>query len=332
VNPGAPALVVDVHSHLVGIDRDTHGCVLGAAMRKKISTRSVLKLVGASLDEPALDVDRKYADFLRAQLDKSPSVDRVVLYAFDGVYKDDGSLDEARTSLLVPNDYAFEVAATHPKIWVGASVNPYRRDAIAELERCVARGAVLLKWIPSAMGFDPADARCEPFLKRVAALGLPLVSHVGTEFAIACVDSKLGALERLERALELGVKVIIPHGGDLKFLGDAADWERICSLLERHPRAHLDLAALSLVHRRRRLFRILEREQVHGRVLHGSDFPLPVHAWAFAGRIGVRRARELGRIESIFERDFALKKELGVPDAFFTRANGLLRLPTVAVS
>jgi hypothetical protein len=87
------------------------------------------------------------------------------------------------------------------------------------------------------------------------------------------------------------------------------------------------VSALTLAHRRRRLFRVLERQELHGRVLHGSDFPLPVHAWAFATKLGLREARRIGRIESTFERDVVLKRALGAPETFFTKAASVLRLP-----
>ena len=41
---------------------------------------------------------------------------------------------------------------------MGASVNPTRKDALDELERVAALGAVLNKVLPNAMVFDPADA------------------------------------------------------------------------------------------------------------------------------------------------------------------------------
>jgi predicted TIM-barrel fold metal-dependent hydrolase len=320
-------LVVDTHAHLVGIDRDRNGCIVSKTMERKLSTRVVLKTIGASLSEPPADVDRKFVDFLHRQLDQAPSVDRVVLFAFDGVYKDDGTIDESRTHLVVPNDYAFRIAETHRKLWVGASVNPYRRDALEELERCAARGAVLVKWIPATQGFDPGDERLRPFYAKLRELGLPLLSHVGTEFSLPTIERRFGALERLERALEAGVTTIIPHAGNLKLVRDAPDFDRFCALFEKHPNALMDESALALVHRRRRLFRLLERTQIHGRVLHGSDFPLPVHAWAFATKIGFKESRRIGEIESVFERDVVLKRALGAPETFFTRACRALRVP-----
>jgi len=326
VAPSRPA--VDAHAHLVGLDREGSGCIASPAMRKRISTRFVLGLLGAKASTPARDVDRRYVDHLVAQVESAPSIYRVVLLALDGVYREDGHLDEGRTNLLVPNDYVFEIAKRSPKLVPACSVNPLRRDALAELDRCAARGAVLVKWIPSAQGFDPSDPRFAPFLARLAALGMPVLSHVGTEMAVANVELAYGALERLRGPLEAGVTVIVPHAGGLRLFKDGAEWDALLAEMRRWPRLWIDDSALGLIHRRRRLFRVLETPEIHARVIHGSDFPLPPQPLAFADRIGIKKARMIRKIPSAFERDVALKDALGIPREFLTRANDVLRIRT----
>jgi uncharacterized protein len=321
------AEVIDAHAHLVGLDREGHGCVISASMRRRVSTLFVLKRVGARLSDPPRDVDRRYLDFLVAQAEGAPSVHRIVLLALDGVCGPDGRIDEARTHLLVPNDYVFEAAKASPKLLPACSVNPLRSDALAELDRCAAAGAVLCKWIPAAMGFDPADPRCGPFYARLKALRMPLLSHVGTELAVTTVERAHGDLARLSAALDAGVEVIVPHAGNLRLFHDADDWDALRAEMLRRPNLRIDDSALCMLHRRRRLFRILDAPEIHGRVLHGSDFPLPPQPLAFADRIGIREAGRLRGIPSSFERDLALKRALGVPDAFLTGAQGVLRLP-----
>jgi len=322
-----PALAVDAHAHLVGLDRDGSGCIVSPAMRRRISTRFVLSLLGAKGSTPARDVDRMYADHLVAQAEAAPSIDRVVLLAFDGVYGEDGRLDERRTNLLVPNDYVFEIAKRSPKLVPACSVNPMRRDALAELDRCAARGAVLVKWIPSAQGFDPSAPRFAPFYARLVALGMPVLSHVGTEMAVANVEKSHGPLERLRGPLDAGVTVIVPHAGGLRLFNDRADWEALLAEMRRYPRLWIDDSALGLIHRRRRLFRVLETPEIHARVIHGSDFPLPPQPLAFADRIGIKEARRIRKIPSFFERDVALKDALGAPRDFLHLANAVLRIP-----
>ena len=72
------------------------------------------------------------------------------LLAFDAFYEKDGTRNNAKTTLYVPNDYSLKLGAEFPEYFypVG-SVNPYRVDAERELERCARRGITIIKWLVS---------------------------------------------------------------------------------------------------------------------------------------------------------------------------------------
>ena len=135
------------------------------------------------------------------------------LLAFDKHYRRDGSVNLEKTEFYVPNEYVFELAERHPELFVpNISVNPYRPDAIAELEKWARRGARIVKWLPNAMGIDPSDPQCDPFYEKMKELDLILLSHGGEEKAVeAEEDQKLGNPLLLRRALDHGVKVIVAH-------------------------------------------------------------------------------------------------------------------------
>jgi hypothetical protein len=121
--------------------------------------------------------------------------------------------------------------------------------------------------------------------------------------------------------------VIVPHAGSLRLLGDAEDWNSLVAAMGRRPGLWIDDSALLMLHRRRRLRRLLETPEVHDRTVHGSDYPLPAQPLAFADRIGLRRARSIASIPGAFERDLVLKRELGLPDAILGNAARVLRRP-----
>ena len=70
-------------------------------------------------------------------IDETREIDAAVVLAFDAVYTADGKFNKENTHLYVTNDYVIELAKRNSKMLFGASVHPYRKDAIAELERCV---------------------------------------------------------------------------------------------------------------------------------------------------------------------------------------------------
>ena len=50
----------------------------------------------------------------------------------------------------IPNEYAVQIAVEFPNLFVPfGSVNPYRHDAIQELEKCAQLGVTIIKWLVS---------------------------------------------------------------------------------------------------------------------------------------------------------------------------------------
>jgi hypothetical protein len=49
---------VDAHAHLVGLDRDGHGCVVSIRTRRKLATWYIFRTIGARRDDPCRDGGR----------------------------------------------------------------------------------------------------------------------------------------------------------------------------------------------------------------------------------------------------------------------------------
>ena len=211
------------------------------------------------------------------------------LLAFDKHYRRDGSVNLEKTEFYVPNEYVFQVAEQHPDLFVpNISVNPYRPDAIAELEKWAQRGARVVKWLPNAMGIDPSDPHCDPFYQKMKELGLILLSHGGEEKAVeAEEDQKLGNPLLLRRALEHGVKVIVAHCAGLGSNEDLESKDRrqrdnfdlFLRLMDEKRYEGLVFGEISAMTQFNRIGKplqtILGREDLHERLVNGSDYPLP---------------------------------------------------------
>ncbi len=127
--------LIDVHVHLAGLPTPSNGCRLSQRMRRSPLTKAIAFSQGLPLSKPE-EANRIYVERLRAHLEASESVEAAVLLGMDGAYDESGRLDEAHTDFLISNDYVFEVVSGNPKFLAGVSINPRRRDAIDELERC----------------------------------------------------------------------------------------------------------------------------------------------------------------------------------------------------
>lgn len=86
-------------------------------------------------------------------------LDGVVVLSLDGIVNERGELDCKQTQVYIPNDYVAEQADLYPNIYFGASINPYRHDALSRLEQVKKQGAKLIKWIPNIQHIDPSDER-----------------------------------------------------------------------------------------------------------------------------------------------------------------------------
>jgi predicted TIM-barrel fold metal-dependent hydrolase len=257
------------------------------------------------------------------------------LLAFDKHYRRDGSVDLEKTEFYVPNEYVFELGERHPELFVpNISVNPYRPDAIAELEKWARRGARIVKWLPNAMGIDPSDPQCDPFYEKMKELELILLSHGGEEKAVeAEEDQKLGNPLLLRRALDHGVKVIVAHCAGLGANEDidskdrklTDNFELFLRLMDEKRYEGLvfgELSAMTQLNRSGKLRRLLAREDLHERLVNGSDNPLPAVNLLIRTRPLVKQgyinAEEADSLKEIYDYnpllfDFVLKRTLKLP-------------------
>ncbi len=324
-------MICDVHVHLAGTHEAGSGNYIGPALRRQFLFRLFAARLGIRADAGSAAADERIRRTVLGWLDRS-TIDRAVLLAFDGAYRRDGSPDMARTQLIVGNDFVAAAAARSPKALFGASVHPYRRDALSELERVIERGACLVKWIPAAQGIRVDDPDCIPFYRLMAARGIPLLCHTGREHTLPVADDAADDPSALELALDQGVVVIAAHCGaplNRREPGFVAGWERMA---RRHERFYGDLAAFAVPARTRLLGRLTADGALCRKLVYGSDFPaLPVPI-SYLFRVSPRQALRILCTANPFDQPHRILRALGVPDAVFGRAAQLLPIGPAAGS
>jgi predicted TIM-barrel fold metal-dependent hydrolase len=245
----------------------------------------------------------------------------------DGVVTEDGELDHSRTEAYIPNDFLAREVKRFPNLRFGASINPYRRDAIQRLEQSAADGAVLIKWLPSIQNIDPADQRLIPFYLNLKELGLPLLTHTGSESSFTWKKDELADPERLRLPLSLGVTVIAAHAASNgRNLGEA-NFTRFLRLCEDYPNLYADISALTQANRLGHLTRLVRRKELHGRLLYGTDMPLLTTGisspWFHAYRLAPWKLWRVTVNKNPWDRDVELKKALGVTDEILDNSRNL---------
>lgn len=287
-----PSRLIDHHTHLAGLGTQGSGAFVNPKMRSWRHPFHRLKFKvymssGGVKEEAA--ADRQFVERLEALVKFIPQHGRHRLLAFDKNYSSDGTVNLEKTEFYVPNEYVFALSERHPDLFVpNISVNPYRPDAVVELRKWAAKGARVVKWLPNAMGINPSDPACDSFYQTMRELGLILLSHGGEEKAVqAEEDQKLGNPLLLRRALDHGVKVIVAHCAGLGSNEDLDDPERkLASNFDLFLRLMDDsdyeglvfgeISAMTQFNRAGRpLTTLLSREDLHHRLVNGSDYPLP---------------------------------------------------------
>lgn len=315
-----------MHVHMVGNGFAGSGGWLRLKGWHRALAGFMLRQLGMPASALEEDLESIYADHL-LRLVRESSLDAVVLLAHEQVYDPDGTLRNDLGSMFVPNDVVLDLARAHSQFLAGVSIHPARPDALDELDRCLAHGAALMKCLPNCQNIDPSDRRYRRFWKKMGQNGLPLLAHTGGEHTVPVVNSALANPRLLRSPLECGVTVIAAHCGTRSGAFDRDYFDDWTAMLREFPNLYGDISALVSLNRCARLKDCL-RPEIEPRVLHGSDFPVPVlgHRLWLNGSLNRPSFRHIQKIDNPLERDLQFKKAIGFSDEVFTRAAELLRL------
>ncbi len=322
----ARPLRIDMHVHMVGIGLAGSGGWLRLSGWHRLLARFMVRQLGFPgrvIDE---DLEAVYSEHLLELVRKS-SLDAVVLLAHERVHDPDGTPRDDLGSMYVPNDVVLDLAEAYPEFLAGVSIHPARADALTELDRCLERGAVLMKCLPNCQNIDSSDVRYRPFWERMAAARLPLLAHTGGEHTVPVVNAALADPQRLRLPLECGVTVIAAHCATKSGPFDCDYFDDWVKMLAEFPNLYGDNSAMVSLNRSAHLNDCL-RAGVEPRVLHGSDFPVPVlgHRLWMSGSLARSTFGTIQKIENPLERDWQFKRALGFTEDVRTRMTDLLRL------
>ena len=342
-----PSQYIDMHAHLLGNGDSGSGCHVNESLYSLWRPIEVLRrkaILGAGcVVEAAGDIDRQYVATLTRLIADFPTGAKLGLFAFDNAYDDRGKIDLAQSTFHVPDAYAKSTSTANNERfeWV-ASVHPYREDAIAAITDAQARGAIALKWLPSAMNIDWNDTRLKPLYAHLAKTRMPLIAHFGEEKAVpgAHRDEFLNPLHA-RVPLSHGVRLIVAHCASL---GEATDLEStskrgvpcfdlFARLMADRSYEGLLFADISAVFQDNRpasvWHRVLSEASWHSRLLQGSDYPLPgvwplynLHGLVTAGLIDAGTVPTLQAIRkrNVLLFEFVLKRQMSSRGTKFAKS------------
>lgn len=319
--------ITDWHVHVAGLGYGNSDNFINDAMRNNFRFKFFLKWMNVTEKELEQHGDQIVVARLNEKIEESRYIDQAIILALDGVIDEETrQLDKVATQFYVDNEFVANEVAKYPKLLFGASINPGRDNSIALLEKVHRQGAVLIKWIPSIMHFDPADKKFEAFYRKMAELDMPLLTHTGMEKSFPNTNDALADPRRLELALKLGVTVIAAHIATTGKSEGQDNFERILPMFDEYSNLYTDISSLTQINKLGYLARALKVPGLTERMIYGSDWPLQsfplVSPWYHLNHIGFKNAWRLGNIKNKWDRDIELKDAFAVPRSVFSRKLG----------
>lgn len=287
-----PECNVDFHVHAVGVGAGDTGAWVNPNMMKIFSLKHYIKYqvyMSASGILDFVKADQEYLLRLKNLIRSEPRLGRHLLFAFELFHDKAGNPVREKSTFYIPNDYVIKVAKENPNLFIPVgSIHPYRKDALAELERIWGQGVRFIKWLPNAQHIDASDPRSLKFLSLMKEKGMTLITHTGDEKAVEGDEfQKLGNPLIFRKALDLGVPIVMAHFaslGDCEDLDNPKTERKSCFDLfwrlmnEEKYKDHLwgETSALALYTRLGKpMLSVLEHPELANRFVHGSDYPLP---------------------------------------------------------
>ncbi len=333
-----PDRLRDCHVHIVGLGTNNSGMWVNPKLLSWLHPLHRLKaaayLSGAQVTDRD-QADQQYVDRLVRLIRHIEGHGIYHALAFDHYYNPDGTINLNKTNFYTPNEFVFDIAEKYPDVFAPTiSIHPYRPDALQELEKWAKRGAQIVKWLPNAQGMNAADPRNDDYYRVMNKYNLTLLTHVGEEQAVATAeDQAFGNPLLFRRPLEMGVKVIMAHCGslgtndDLDNPGNKVESFDLFMRLMDTPRYESllfgDLSAMTQYNRLPGpLLQIVERRDLHHRLLDGSDYPLPTINFVIQTRALVKHdlitREERGHLNEIYDYnpllfDYVVKRTIRHP-------------------
>jgi uncharacterized protein len=204
---------LDVHVHALCVGTGGTGCWMSPETRNSLNGR--IGVWNLRLSVGQTDLDQAYITHLLSRIRSAGFLKQVVLLAQDWTHTDRGERDGVHTPFYTPNNYIARLATEHGEFLFGASIHPYRRDALDALDGVAHDGAVLMKWIPSVQAIRLDDGRSRRFYRRLVDHRIPLLIHVGEERSISVSRQDYGDPAAVVAPLDEGVTVIAAHVASL---------------------------------------------------------------------------------------------------------------------
>jgi len=274
----------DVFFHSWRLFRQTHMRVFKSAAGVSNSSNS------SNYDES----NKEYVDRLVKLIQNIQTVVpyKMMLLPMDHYYEEDGTLCKEKTGMYCSNEYVKSICDSNYNEFIPVtSIHPANPKALELLDDAHKKNIKYIKWLPNSMNIDASNKIYKPFYEKVKELDMKILVHVGHEHSVDAgyLNQSLGNPLKLRYPLDLGVKIVAAHAAsensnidtdeNSETYGRHVDnfdlFLRLCDEEKYKGFLYADISALLCFKRISYTIRLLDRTDLHNRLLFGSDYPVP---------------------------------------------------------
>lgn len=321
--------IIDMHIHTAWIWINSD-CFIANELKDSFKYPIYLKSFQTNHKEVSTKWDGIVLSKISEKIKNSKYVRWAVVLALDWVINENWQLDKDKTQTYIPNDFLATELEKYDNLYLGASINPNRPNALELLEENKSRWAVLIKWLPSIQNIDPNDNKFIPFYQKLIELDLPLLVHVWNEDSFKWANNELSNPNRLRLPLSLWVKVIAAH----VWASWKSDWianeQKVMKLMEEFPNLYADISSLTQINKLWKLKKVIADQRTTWKLMYGSDFPLinifitsPIY---FIKNLWIRKLLRILLEKNVWDRDILLKYYLWLGQKEFDRSKTFLNI------
>jgi predicted TIM-barrel fold metal-dependent hydrolase len=218
---------------------------------------------------------------------ESQYLDKTVLFGVDARVDDKGRELHRDLTVCATNEDVLTLYQKHSDVIVPFfSINPMRPDALDLIDKYSELGFKGAKFLQNYWGVDTREERYRPYFEKLREKGLPLIVHIGSESSIHSYK-ECEKIEMLDQPLDAGVNVIAAHMGlsyDTLYIWQALsknpkyfnkEYFMLVEMLQKYDNLYADISALLTPVRAKVLRHLSEQNEVHEKLLFGTDYPVP---------------------------------------------------------
>lgn len=299
---------IDIHSHLLSSE------VSFNRFYDKLAIKFFSKKMGFDPKSLIENPYKTYTSTFTKMIRDSKYLSKTVLFGVDARVDNKGNILHKDVTVCATNEELLKLYEKNKDIIIPFfSINPMRPDALDLIDKYYDLGFKGAKFLQNYWGVNTKDKQYKAYFEKLKDKNIPLIVHIGSESSVHSFK-ECETIDMLEYPLDIGVNVVAAHMAlsyePLKILKAFSsnpknfnnEYFQLLKMLQTHDNLYADISALLTPVRAKVLRHLSEVEEVHNKLLFGTDYPVPFGTVFNSYDLAYKKRFELANIENPFDR------------------------------